>query len=414
MRLFGFAFKLVKFSLRIVALVALAFVLSIPLTFLWLMVRYEDMKKRIPPARDPVATEGRTMDEVFEKMEKVPFEPPTPLLLGFARAGLNNSFLLLLNSVRATSARAYPYPGEFEQVVFESLDGTPLVGALGVHPDGPRPGLVLSHGFMGSKNDHYIIDMALTAFAEWGFNVLAVDLRNFGRSQSLGHSPTTAGWKEAEDLLAASRYLASMPGTTTVGVIGFSMGAGSVMNAAGMAKEHPYITGGAVAVNGYADAKRMVEYISTRPPVTDQFYGAHLSFKLMHKLRREDMKRYIEDPEWLELISRPFSEADFTDYVEVIAAPSYGVSAEEMYRLASPRESIADVGVPLLMLHAMDDPVCPPSEMDELAGLIEDNPNVKIWMMPVGSHCAFRYFDRDWFYTTMRQFFSYWAGWEDD
>lgn len=414
MRLFRFGLRLARLSLRVAALVGLAFVLSIPLTFLWLMVRYEDMKKRIPPAHEPVATEGRTMSEVFETLEKVPFEPTKPLMLGLARAGLNNSFLLLLNSMRATSARAYPYPKEFEQIVFESLDGTPLVGALGLHPDGPRPGLVLSHGFMGSKNDHYIIDMALTAYAEWGFNVLAVDLRNFGKSQSLGHSPTTAGWKEAEDLLAAAKLLASLPGTTTVGLIGFSMGAGSVMNAAGMAAEHPYITGGAVAVNGYADAKRMVDYISTRPPLTDPFYGAHLSFRLMHKLRREDMKRYIEEPEWLDLISLPFSQADFTDYVEMIAAPSYGVTAEEMYRKASPRESIAGVGVPLLVLHAMDDPVCPPSEMDELADLTDDNPNVKIWMMPVGSHCAFRYFDRDWFYTTMRGFFSYWAGWEAD
>ncbi len=413
MRLFRWAFKLVRASLLFVLGIVLIFTLSIPLTFLWLMVRYEEMKKRTPSSREPLPLAGRTMGEVFERLESVPFEP-SGNIVGLGRAGLNNSFLFLFNTMRSTSARAYPYPPEFEPVVFESFDGTRITAALGLHPDGPRPGLVLSHGFMGSKNDHYRIDMALTAFAEWGFNVLAVDLRNVGKSQSLGHSPTTAGWKEAEDLLSAAKYLGSRPGVTTVGLIGFSMGAGSTMNAAAMASEHPYLTGGAVAVNGYSDAARMVSYISTRPAVTDPFYGAHLSFRLMHKLRREDMKRYIEEPEWIELISKPFSEADFSDYVEGIAAPFYGVTAEEMYRKASPRESIAGVEVPLLVLHATDDPVCPPSEMDELMELTEDNPNVKIWMMPKGNHCAFRYMDRNWFYTTMREFFSYWAGWDED
>ncbi len=74
-------------------------------------------------------------------------------------------------------------------------------------------------------------------------------------------------------------------------------------------------------------------------------------------------------------------------------------------------EFLAEVEVPLLIIHAADDPICPPSEMDDLIEIAEDNPNVQVWMMPAGNHCLFQYMDRNWYLTVMRNFFSYWADW---
>jgi predicted alpha/beta-fold hydrolase len=358
------------------------------------------------PGFDP--PDERTLGDIMEGLERVPFEPS---YLGAIPAALNNNVLLALNAVRATSARMYQYPAGFENTVIESFDGTPISVVAGIHGDRPRPAIVMSHGFMGSKNDHYIIDSAITAYG-WGFNVLGIDLRNFGRSQSLAHSPTTAGWKEGEDLLAAAKYLGEMPEVTSVGIMGFSMGAGSTMRAAYMAKEYPYLTGGAIAWNGYSDARRMIEYIGTRPPVNHMFFPVYLAFRLMHFMRRRDMLGYINDPELVGYLEGGFNNADFSTYVEKIAAPHYGVTVDEYYRNASPREYLADVEVPLLVVHAEDDPICPASEMDELAEVVRDNPNVNIWMLPTGNHCLFRYMDRNWYETVLRDYFTYWATWE--
>ncbi len=219
-----------------------------------LMLEESKTRRRTVPTFDEEFLNG-DMAEIVERLKSVPFRPLKPETLGVARAVACSSFLPLMNALRATAGRVYPYPAEFEEVVFESLDGTPLVGALGIHPEGEkRPGIVISHGFMGSKNDHYVIDVALKAFAGWGFNVMAVDLRNFGRSQELSHSPTAAGWKEGEDIIAAARYLYETGCTTTVGATGFSMGAGSVIRAAYLARDYPYLTGGAIAWNGYSDS----------------------------------------------------------------------------------------------------------------------------------------------------------------
>jgi predicted alpha/beta-fold hydrolase len=155
----------------------------------------------------------------------------------------------------------------------------------------------------------------------------------------------------------------------------------------------------------------VVEYISTRPPVLHQFFPVYLGFRLMHKIRREDMKGYIDDPEQLTYLDAGFEKADFTTYVDKIAAPHYGVCPEDYYKNSSPRNFLADVEVPLLIIHAEDDPICPASEMDELAEIAADNPNVEVWMMPAGNHCLFRYLDKGWYDKVMRDFFTYWATW---
>jgi predicted alpha/beta-fold hydrolase len=408
-----FILKSIKRMVGLALLVATVLVGGILATHFWMRLKFHAMLQRgVPEGPHMEVPSERDMRDIVSSLREFPFKGRAGTIGGMAKGGIMNSFLLFLNANRATSGIMYPYPEEFEHVVLESFDGTPLTAAVGIHKDGkPRPAIVMSHGFMGSKNDHYIIDSALTAFAEWGFNVLAIDLRNFGRSQSLSHGPTTAGWREAEDLLAAAKYMSERPEVTSVGITGFSMGAGSTILAACRATEFPYLTGGAIAWNGYADAHRMVSYISTRPPVTHPFFPVYLGFRVMHKIRREDMKDYIDDPELLQYLDGGFEGADFTTYIDKIAAPHYGVTSDEFYANASPRNFLADVDVPLLIVHAEDDPICPPSEMDDLREAAGDNPNVDIWMLPAGNHCMFRYVDKDWYDKVMRDFFTYWAEW---
>lgn len=404
-----------RFSIAALLAVGL-FALSVPVTVLTLFVRYRAMLRRGVPVSQPGNTGNngeRSMGVVLKKLKEVPFRPVSPRSLGLARGAFYTSAVGLLDNFAATSGRLYPYPREFNDVTFNSFDGAPLSAVVGVHKDGrARPGLVISHGYMGSKNDHYIISTALTAYAGWGFNVLAIDLRDFGRSQSLAFNPTSFGWKEGEDLLAAAKYLGDMPGVTTVGVTGFSLGAVSTMRAAYMARDFPYLTGGAIAWNGASDGHRIVSHLDHRPGVSDNYFPFYLGFRMMHWLRRNGMKRHVDDPEVMGFLEEPFNGYNFESFLRRVSAPHYGITMEELGRNTSSKEYLADAGVPLLVVHSVDDPVIPASEMDDLVAISEKNPNVAVWMMPAGMHCVYPYLDRNWFDTVMRSFFEYWAVWE--
>jgi len=406
--------QLKRFAIAVLFVVG-PFVLSAPITLMNLLARYRAMLSRGVPAGPPDAMETdseRSMDVVLDRLMEVPFKPVRPQSLGLARGALNISFLGLLGNFRAASGRLYPYPREFEKVTFSSFDGAPLSAVVGVHHDGrARPGLVISHGYMGSKNDHYIISTALNVYASWGFNVIAIDLRDFGRSQGLAFNPTSFGWKEGEDLLAAAKYLGEMPGVTTVGITGFSLGAVSTMRAAYMAREFPYLTGGAIAWNGASDGHRLVSHLDQKPGITDDFYPFYLGFRMTHWLHRRDMKRHVDDPEVRRFLDEPFSDYNFASFLERVSAPHYGITMEEFRKNVSSKEYLADAGVPLLIVHSLDDPVIPASEMDDLIEIAEQNPNIAVWMMPSGMHCAYPYFDGKWFDSVRRGFFGYWAEW---
>jgi len=352
----------------------------------------------------------RSVAKIGAGLREVPFAPRGPYLYSLVKAFGPDLLPMSLDTHRSTTGYIYPYPPQFEKVTFTSLDGAPLAGMLGLHQDGKRkPGVVFCHGLFGSKNQNYILNPALEAFSAWGYNVLTLDLRNFGESQKLSHNPTTGGWKEGQDILAACRFLGDREEVTTVAAVGYSLGAGSVMNAAYQSKDYPYLSGGAVAWSGYASMKRMVEYISKRPPVNEMFFPVYLAFSCLHEMRRQDMRRYVQE-EYARgyLEEKPFM-VNFKHYMSEVVAPFYGLEEDEIYARSSPAEFISGVEVPLLVIHAEDDPICPVAEMDELRRAAEGNPNVDIWVLPTGSHCAFDGFDRRWYWTVLRGFLDYWA-----
>lgn len=362
------------------------------------------LRGRTPPLR------GKCIAEIGSHLRDIPFSPQGLNLVNLAST--NRPDLSKISQyVRGSKVgNAYPYPDHFEKVVFPSLDGTPLVGVVGLHRDGrKRPGVVFCHGLLGSKNKSYIMEVALEAFDAWGYNVFAPDLRNFGESQLLSHSPTTGGWKEGQDILGACRFLGEREEVTSVAAVGYSLGAGSVMNAAYQCAQHPYITGGAMGWSGYASMEQMTSHISRRPPLGDPFFPIYAVFVCVSEMRRLEICRQLkEEGAGAYQGFKPFS-SDYRRYIREIAAPHYGLSEEAMYALSSPREFIAKVEVPLMLVHAEDDPVCPIEEMEELCRTAEGNPNVDIWVLPTGSHCAFKGFDQDWYWSVLRDFLDYWA-----
>ncbi len=348
--------------------------------------------------------------ELKERLREIPFSPRRPYLLALADAYTPDLSRISMDILGARPEGPSPYPDTFEKVVFPSLDDTPLVGVMGLHRDGgKRPGVVFCHGFHGSKNKNYIMEAALKAFSEWDYNVLALDLRDFGESRDLSHAPSTGGWKEGQDILGACRFLGGMEGVTTVGAVGYSLGASAVLNAAHQSDVYPYLTGGVMAWSGFASMEKIMSRFSRRPPVGDPFFPYYTAFILLTEIRRLEMRRQRKGEDVIaSLGGRPLSP-DFRRYVREVVAPHYGKSEEAIYALSSPCNFVDRIEHPVLLVHAEDDPVCPVEEMEELDRAKRGNPNVDIWVLPTGSHCAFMGFDEDWYWSVMRGFLDHWA-----
>ncbi|MHB8780921.1 MAG: alpha/beta hydrolase, partial [Candidatus Geothermincolia bacterium] len=296
-----------------------------------------------------------------------------------------------LDTWHRTACLLYPYPSCFSKVTFPSLDGTPLAGMLALHNDGAaHPGLIFCHGLLGSKNQMAIHGPAMKAYRDWGYNVLTLDLRAFGESRNLSDALPTGGWKEGEDIIGAARYLGSFATVTSVGVSGYSMGAGSALVAAGMdAGEH--INGGVIAWNGFADTRRMMQFIGKIPLPWQPYALIWPVFRSCFLLKMRDMGIRV---------------ADFEAFIRFASQDYYEVPEDELYELASPRNYLGSIRTPTIHIHAADDPVVPLLEAEENAFVAEGNPYMQVWVLKRGGHCSFHAVDKRWYERVMHDFFG--------
>jgi len=204
----------------------------------------------------------------------------------------------------------------------ESQDGTPVCGLLAMQPQvDERPALIVAHGLFGSKNSYAMQQLALKAYYDWGFHVLALDLRNFGDSSRFSEAPSSWGYRESDDIIAAAEYLDSLQHVSTVGVCGLSMGAASALLAAGRSKLDGPLSGGVVALNGYADAERQLEYVCAAPGFSPDAVAVWFAFRALLAV-----KTFLGGP-------RLF--ADLRRYNREVASQYYELGARDILSKAS-------------------------------------------------------------------------------
>jgi predicted alpha/beta-fold hydrolase len=349
------------------------------------------------PMAPPVAqARERTMEALMRDLEAIPHHlrhSDTAML----RKGLADLSAFVLSQQREAANLGYAYPEQFSDHVFEGADGEHIAASVGLREEAGRPGLIVVHGLFSSRRFDYVRQIAVRAYYEWGFNVLALDLRSFGLTNLTSQAPSTVGWKEGEDIIAAARYLKDL-GATTVGALGISLGASSVLGACHPEGADEALDGGILAVSPPAEPKAMARRLSKRLPATHPAYLLNVGFWAMLTSRvRQSRWEGIEN---------------FLDPVERISAPYYGTSPQELWRRAAAKEHIADARVPVLILHPEDDEIIPVRQACALAEAASGNDLVRVWILPGGGHGAIDAVDRSWFYAVVRGFFERWAGYE--
>ena len=310
----------------------------------------------VPPPRE------RSMDALMADLEAVP-RKLHPSRTAELRKGLADWAPFVLAQHRHSTTFGYAYPSQFRHVNFHGADGVPIAATLALH-ESERPGLVVVHGLFSTNMFDYVREIAVRAYYDWGFNVAAVDLRSFGLTDMMSDAPSTGGWKEGEDIVAAGRWLKEL-GSTSVGALGISLGGSSVLNASYGEGAEEALDGGILSVCAPSDthlaAARLSRKVGVRHPAypMTKFFQALLVAKVRTG-RWPDHIRGLVEP------------------VEAISAPYYGVTAEEIWERSSAKNHIQGARVPVLALHSTDDQVIPVEHAHKLAEAAAGNDLVRV------------------------------------
>ncbi len=349
------------------------------------------------PRALPVPVPGeRSMAALFSELEAIPSRLHSSAWAE-PRKGLADISTFVLTQSHDFANYGYGYPRQFHDLTIEGADGVRIAASVALQ-DVPRPGLIVVHGLFTTRRFDYVREPAVRAFFDWGFNVATVDLRSFGLTGLINEAPSSGGWKEGEDLLAVARALKEM-GSTTVGALGISLGASSVLGASHPQGAEQALDGGVIAVSPPADIAHATERLSRRVPLNHPAYALNYGFRAMLLSR-------VRGSRWPDVSL--LSEA-----LDQVSAAYYGLDVAEVQRRSSAVNHIAGARVPVLVLHPVDDHIIPVDHAEMLAEAASSNDLVRVWTLPGGGHGALDAIDRDWTYAVYRRFFERWAAYAD-
>jgi predicted alpha/beta-fold hydrolase len=346
----------------------------------------------LPPLRRATASCSATTTDALWKCVGEP--DPRPRESAFtSTARLANGDLirrLLLNQVPSLACNTTPWSG-FKWIDVQA-GAVPLKGFL--HEGDPAKAVVIVvHGIFDSNTNRYVRYTA-SALAEDGFTVVVPDMRWHG-CQLARPALATAGIDETADLsawAAALRRLYPRP----VGLLGFSLGALDVINAAARTSD---FAGGVVAISPPASLSRVIGRLDAPPGFRE--LGVNKFFLIYFRTVLRVRNRRLGIPFW--------ARAPFHTYLDHVArthSSPFASTAEELMDDVDPAARLRDVRHPLLILAAKNDPVMTTISSDALVAAANGNPLVHIVVSDEGGHTGIIGRDSQWFSDAIAVFFE--------
>jgi hypothetical protein len=261
------------------------------------------------------------------------------------------------------------------------------------------PTAIIVHGLEGSANSQYVVGNANKLWAA-GWNVVRMNMRNCGNSSywSGGYSedraagdprsldpdsicPTLYHSGLSGDVRAVAWHMVRTRGVSRIAILGYSMGGNMVLKLAGELGEDamPEVRA-CVAVSPAADLSASADALHR--PINRLYERRFLRALERHYLHKVSLypQRYS--------VARAYNLDSIREFDEYITAHYSGFrGAEDYYMRSSASQFVAQVSIPTLVLHALDDPFIRllPQTRDELRA----NPNVSLIETRHGGHCAF-------------------------
>jgi len=388
----------------------------------WLVSAHEKLKGLLPHHHDqPMLTDelsdpsGRPVDLVA----RYTLEPDQLESMFVNFLGL--SYSAQVTGPDAGNTPAPEWPG-FIDIWVPINAGLKLAGRLGMArgPDGKVIGadcIVLLPGLCGGNNVIRQRDIA-AALKSSGLHVLAVETR--GQGQTAVRYPDVActwGIFESSDLLVVSDWLEAKPNVRRTGLIGYSWGGTHALLTAwneGRGDKHPSIAprvaqvlpklppgrryrAGVLVFSPVLDIDVLIEKLAAPQPY------------LIHPVRA-GLQKTIRN--WKTLRGFPNPTGALGDVIRCERLNYEGTMEDQRrflrfvpYKGKPAGNKLADVRIPLLIVHGADDPVAPVQTVADLtAGL--KNPNVATIVLPSAGHIGFAPYAKSWFYSMVLSFFD--------
>lgn len=240
------------------------------------------------------------------------------------------------------------------------------------------PTVVIVHGLEGSSESQYVIGTGSKAWLA-GMNVVRMNMRNCGGTEQL--TPTLYHSGLSADVGAVVSALIEKDRLGQVALVGYSMGGNLVMKLVGeWGPGAPKEVKAAVGVSPAMDLSPSADALH-RP--SNRIY----EMKFIYGLRRRFQRKAALYPQHYEIkhLSRLRSIRQFDD--QITARYSGFSGAEDYYTRASSSSVAANITVPTLVMHSLDDPFI--VMRDTTREALRANPHVTFIETRHGGHCAF-------------------------
>jgi predicted alpha/beta-fold hydrolase len=262
-----------------------------------------------------------------------------------------------------------------------------------------HPTLVLWHGMEGSTASGYMLITADKAFRA-GFNVIRVNFRNCGGTETL--SPRIYHGGLTDDLRVVIDELIGRDHLSKLFIAGFSLGGNMVLKLAGEYGENP---------------PQEIKGVCVVSPSIDMRAGCDLLMKRRNWIYQRDFLRRLKNR--IRIKARLFPDLYDASALHDIrtveqfdnsyVAPAFDFeNADDYYRQASSLPYIGRIRIPVLIIHAEDDPFVPFAPLRDPS--VTSNPYVLLLATKRGGHVAFLSAssgeDRFWAENRLVEFFS--------
>ncbi len=277
--------------------------------------------------------------------------------------------------------------------------------------------IVILPGVRGNNNILRVRDLA-HALHTSGFHVLTLELRGTGQTEvRYPDHDYTWGLLETNDLLVVDEWLKRNPHVTRTGLVGYSWGSNHVL------------------MTAWADGREdestvpaaLQDLVLSADPETTHYEAGMIAFspvpRIDELLDKLEIERSVFINPALAGVQNTFRnrmiEKDFPgpdgNLRRLIAHAAEGVGAsredlEEHVRLLpyedlTVHDRLGAARVPVLIVHASDDPIVPAQDMVDLMVTV-DNPNVAGIMLPRGGHIGFAPYASEWYYNLILNYFD--------
>jgi len=396
----------------------------------WLETAAEDLSPLLPKTAskplltgDMVGPDGKPTD-VFKHFGV------NPDAIGTLLGNYHGIFYTarLVSSRESIDTAAPAWPG-FEDVWIPIDASLSLAGRLGFSMQNgvvrDAPCIIILPGFFGDNGVQRSRDLA-NALIESGYHVLAVELRGHGQTER--KYPNVAyqfGAAESADLLTVAEWAQAKPHVVSTGLIGFCWSGQTALMAAwqdGRCEIDPsvsnliaptfpkrtgdrHFTAGVIAFSPAVKWEEILDWLDTEHTTLKQPIYAALQDTVRSRMVRKNMPQ--PDGSMRRLIATEFQGSPLN-------TPQHLEDIYTLLRIMPYNDKFAPakmhrIRVPVLIVHAADDPMIPAQWTADLAAMTK-NPYIAFLVLPSGGHVGFAAWARSYYFSLIINYFDMYRG----